>query len=193
MLSLLLIIIPLLSQYQVFSSPVLLWSNLNLPQSAVPLSTYSPLNVISNHICKIDSKQIQIRLFAVNQLTSEDIQRGPQHKHPILLDAKNEKGQFRYFPNVADDVYNTFSLIPQSNNMHCSHIRFQITSSKIYETLQDALNAMQAAINSIGTNSDTVIVMALISGPVVHESLYVWLATNLNVRNLFSTFQEPKL
>ncbi|CAF4056173.1 unnamed protein product [Rotaria sordida] len=85
---------------------------------------------------------------------------------------KNENTQFRHFPNVTDNVYDTFSLIPQSNNMHCSRIHFQITSSKIYETLQDALNAMQSSINSIGTNSKGVIVIALISGPVLaHESL----------------------
>ncbi|CAF2811263.1 unnamed protein product [Rotaria sp. Silwood2] len=169
MLSLLLIIIPLLSQYQVFSSPVLLWSNSDLPRSTVPLSTYASLDVISNYICKINSKKIQINLLFVEQLTNEDIQRGLQSKHPILLDAKNEKSQFRYFPNVAKDIYETLSLIPRSNNMHCSHIHFQITSSKIYEKLHDALNAMQASVDS-GKNSNQVVVTALI-GDSVDQSL----------------------
>jgi hypothetical protein len=170
MFAFLFIIISLLNQNYVFSSPVLLWSNSNLPQLAVPLSTLSPINVISNYICKLPSEQIQVRLFAVNELTNEDIQRGSQSKHPILLDARNEQSQFRYFPNVVDDVYKAFSLIPQSNNMQCSHIHFQITSSNIYETLHDALSAMKVSVDSIGTNSNTVIVMALISGPVVYDS-----------------------
>ncbi|CAF0895153.1 unnamed protein product [Rotaria sp. Silwood1] len=168
---LLIIIIPLLSQYQVFSSPVLLWSNKDLPQSAVPLSRYSSIDFISNSICKIDSKQIQVHLIVVDQLTNQDIQRGLQRKHPVLLDAKNEKSQFRYFPNVADDVYDTLSKLPRSNNMHCSHIHFQIASLKIYETLKEALDAMQSPVDSIGTNSNMVIVKALVGTPVVDQSL----------------------
>ncbi|CAF0731597.1 unnamed protein product [Adineta steineri] len=163
------IIIPLLSLNQVFASPVLLWSNANLPQSPVPLSTLTSLQVISNYICKLDSEQIQLRLFAVNDLTNEDIQRGSQSNHPILLDAQKAQSQFRFIPNVAaDDVYKTFSMISQSNNMQCSHIHFQDASSSIttYETVHDALNAIQTSIDSIETNSNTVVVMALINGPV---------------------------
>jgi hypothetical protein len=68
MFSFLLIIIPLLCQNQVFSSPVLIWSNSKFPPSVVPLSTLYPNDVISNHICKLASEQIQIRLFAVNEV-----------------------------------------------------------------------------------------------------------------------------
>jgi len=84
---------------------------------------------------------------------------------------KVKKSQYRYFPNVADDVYKTFSLMSQSNNMQCSHIHFQITSTGVSETLHDALNAMKASVDSIGKDSSTVIVMALITGPVVSQSL----------------------
>ncbi len=43
--------------------------NRNLPQSAVPLSTLSSINLISNHICKLTNKQIQLRLLAVNDVS----------------------------------------------------------------------------------------------------------------------------
>jgi len=42
--------------------------NRNLPQTAVPLSQVSSLDVVSNHICAINDDKIQIRLFAVNQV-----------------------------------------------------------------------------------------------------------------------------
>jgi hypothetical protein len=155
----------LLSQNQVFSSPTLLWSNAKFLEQEIPLSTLSPQKIISNYICALDSEKIQLRLFTVNELTNDDIQRGSQSKHPVLLDAKKEKSQYRYFPNVAGDVQKSFSLIPQSNNMQCSHIHFQITSSNTYDTLHDALNAIQASVNSIGTNSNPIVVMALVSGP----------------------------
>jgi len=171
MLSIILAIIPLFAASQAFSSPVLLWSNGKFPQSAVPLSTLSPLDVISNYICKIDSEQVEVHLFAVDQLRNEDIHRSSQSSHPILIDAKTGKSQYLYIPSVADDVYKTFSLIPQSNNMQCSRIHFQIVSSTIYQTLEEALNAMQSSLNRIETNSKTVTVMALISSPVVGQSL----------------------
>jgi len=137
MFSLLFIIIPFLSQNQVLASTVLLWSNTNLPQSAIPLSKVSSLDIISNHICKLNSDQIEIRLFAVNELTNEDLQRGSQSQHSVLIDARKENSQYRYFPNVVDKVYQEFSSISQSNNMHCANIHFDISSSQIYETLHD--------------------------------------------------------
>ncbi|CAF3660933.1 unnamed protein product [Rotaria socialis] len=171
MLSLLFIIIPLLSSNQVFSSPVLLWSNSNLPRTDLPLSKLSSIYVMSNYVCKIDTQNVQVRLFAVNGLTNEDIQRVLKDEHQLLLDANNEKSQYRYFPNVADDIYTAFSLIPGSNNMQCSHIRFEITSSNKYNKLEDALNEMQSTVGTIGTNAETVIVMALVGDSVVDQSV----------------------
>lgn len=169
MFSLLFIIIPLLSQNLVHSSTVLLWSNSNLPQTAVPLSQVSSLDVVSNHICAINDDKIQIRLFAVNQLANEYLLRGSQKQHSLLIDAKKEHSQYRYFPNIDDDAYRTFSLIDRSNNMACAHIQIKIDSSNIYETLHDALNAMQTSVESVGTNSDETVVMVLVTGPVRTE------------------------
>ena len=77
-------------------------------------------------------------------------------------------------------MYQTFSLLPQSNNMKCSHIQFELTSSDGYVTIHDgesntietewltscflALNAMQVSIDSIGSNTSATVVMAFISG-----------------------------
>ncbi|CAF0842113.1 unnamed protein product [Rotaria sordida] len=164
--SLLWIFINLHSKNQVSASPVLLWSNLNLPRSNVPLATLSPLNLISDYICPLTNKKIYLRIVAVNDLTTEDFQRSLQHHHPLLLDAKKNERNFLYFPNVANDVYKTFSLMPQSNNMKCSHIHFELISLKIYETLNDALNRIQTRINKIGTDSNHAVLIALINGPV---------------------------
>jgi len=157
------ILITFYLQNQVLSSPVLLYSNVNLPRSEVPLSTLSSLNLISDHICKLTNEQIQLNLFAVYDLTNEDIQYGPERNHPLLLNAKKHKTNFRYYPDVSNDIYKTFSLSPRSNNMKCSHIHFEIISSKIYETLHDALNIMQATIDNIDT--DNAVVIALIKSP----------------------------
>ncbi|CAF4065240.1 unnamed protein product, partial [Rotaria sordida] len=164
--SLLLIFINLHSKNQVSASPVLLWSSVNLPRSNVPLATLSPLNLISDYICSLTNKKIYLRIVAVNDLTTEDFQRSLQHHHPLLLDAKKNERNFLYFPNVANDVYKTFSLMPQSNNMKCSHIHFELISLKIYETLNDALNRIQTRINKIGTDSNHAVLIALINGPV---------------------------
>ncbi|CAF0983529.1 unnamed protein product [Rotaria sp. Silwood1] len=143
----------------------------NLPRSNVPLATLSPLSLISDYICQSTNKQIDLHIFAVNDLTIEDIQRGPQRDHPLLLDAKKNERNFSFFPNVADDVYKIFSLIPRSNNMKCSHIHFEITSSNIYDTLYDGLNEIQATINRIGTNSNNAALIALMNGPVNDQIL----------------------
>jgi len=143
----------------------------NLPQSAVPLSTLSSLNLISDYICKLTNEQIQLRLFAVNDLTNEDIQYGPQRTHPLLLNAKKHKTNFRYYPDVGNDVYKTFLLSPASNNMKCSHIHFEIISSKIYESLHDALNIIQATIDNIKTDTDNAVVIALIKSPGDNQKL----------------------
>jgi len=75
--------------------------------------------------------------------------------------------------------------------MQCSHIHFQVTSTGISETLHDgllrlntkkknnrkissiilALNAMKASVDSIEKDSNSVIVVALVTGPIVSQSL----------------------
>jgi hypothetical protein len=162
------IIIGFYLQNQVLSSPVLLWSNANLSQSAVPHSEISSINLISDYICKLPNKQIELRIFAVNDLTIEDIQYGPQRNHPLLLDAKKDKTNFRFYPNVADDIHKAFSLIPQSNNMKCSQTHFEIKSSKIYETFHDALNIMQATID---TDPNDIVIIALVNSPSDSQTL----------------------
>ncbi|UJR28942.1 hypothetical protein I4U23_010159 [Adineta vaga] len=175
------IIIPFLTLNSVLSSPVLLWSNAALPRSTVSFSTIPSIDMISNSICQLSNEQIQVRLFAVNDLTHAEIQRGSQSQHPVLLNAKKTSSQYRYFPNVADDVYKTFTLIPQSNNMKCAHIHFQDVPSTTYETLHDALNAIQASIDTIGTNSKDTIVLALTSIPVTAHQSSVRVRRDLDV------------
>ncbi|CAF2403266.1 unnamed protein product [Rotaria sp. Silwood2] len=164
--SLLFILINLYSKNQVFASPVLLWSKLKFPQSEVPLAPLSSLNLISDYICQVPNKQIDLRIFAVKNLAIEDIQRGPQRDHPLLLDAKKNQENFLYFPNVDNDVYTAFSLIPRSNNMKCSHIHFEIISLKTFEILNDALNEIQTTIDNIGTDANNAVLIALINDPV---------------------------
>jgi len=53
---------------QVFSSPVLLWSNVNLPQATVHFGAVSSMNFIDDAICAIDQKKIQLRLIAVQDV-----------------------------------------------------------------------------------------------------------------------------
>lgn len=48
--------------------------NRKFPPSNVPLSNVSPLDVISKYTCKIDSEQIQVRLFAVKGVSQKQIQ-----------------------------------------------------------------------------------------------------------------------
>jgi len=107
-----------------------------------------------------------LRILAVDNLNIEDMQRALERNNPLLVDANQDQTNFRYYPNVGNDVYRTFSLIPRSNNMKCSHIHFELTSSRIYETLDDALNIMQTTIDSIGTNTNNAVVIALINAPV---------------------------
>jgi hypothetical protein len=41
----------------------------NLSQSAVPHSEISSINLISDYICKLPNKQIELRIFAVNDVS----------------------------------------------------------------------------------------------------------------------------
>ncbi len=43
-------------------------SNRNFQRGEIQLSNLSPKNIISNYICELDTDQIQIRLFAVNEV-----------------------------------------------------------------------------------------------------------------------------
>ncbi|CAF1640836.1 unnamed protein product [Adineta ricciae] len=167
MMFFLFVIIPFLTLNSVLASPVLLWSNANLPRSSVSLSTVPSIDIISNYICQLSNEQIQVRLFAVNDLTNEDIQRGLQSQHSVLVNARKASNGYRYFPNVADDAYKTFSLLPQSNNMKCAHIHFQQVQSTTYGTLHDALNAIQASVDTVGVDSKETVVLALTGTPGV--------------------------
>jgi hypothetical protein len=55
-----------------FSYFVGLSYNLNrkFPDGKIQLSTLSPQNIISNYICGIASDQIQLRLFAVDEVSA---------------------------------------------------------------------------------------------------------------------------
>jgi hypothetical protein len=82
---------------------------------------------------------------------------------------------------VGDDAYRTFSLLPQSNNMKCSHIHFQLASLQTVETLHDGLlrmsvgeeclslclatHEMEKTIGSIRNDAKETTVIALISHP----------------------------
>ncbi|CAF0857572.1 unnamed protein product [Adineta steineri] len=158
-------------QNQVLSSPspVILWSNEVLPKSAGALSTQRPLDLISDNICTLPNEIIQLEIIAVKDFLIEDIYEGLQNNYPLLTDIKKDQTNLRYYPNCGKDAYDIFSKAPQSNNMKCARTHFQLSSSQIYETLHDALNAMQEKINKIGTNTDKAIVIALMNYPTQNE------------------------
>lgn len=55
---------------------------------------------------------------------------------------------------------------------HCTMVCSNyLQKSKFFFSSILALNAMQTSVDSIGTNTNTVIVMALVSGPVVRQNL----------------------
>ncbi len=58
-----------LSSYRVHAR--LIFFTRNLPQSAVPLSKLSSLKLISDYICKLKNEQIQLQLFAVNDVSKK--------------------------------------------------------------------------------------------------------------------------
>jgi len=152
-------------QNVVFSSPVLLWSNGIWPnENSVALSTFSPIEILSKSICQLPNEQIQLEIFAVNQLTHQQIQRGSQNQHSILADAKTDD-KFRYFPDVRGDVFKSFSLVDRSNSLECSRIRFQVSSPKIFDSLTDAIDAMDVSMKSLKSETNVPVVFALITGP----------------------------
>ncbi|UJR20700.1 hypothetical protein I4U23_023821 [Adineta vaga] len=161
--SVLFVLITLSLQNHVLTSPVLLWSNANLPKTSVSLGTLSPLDLISNSICKLSNEQIQLHIIAVDDLSVEDIHQSLHNKNPLLLEVKKEQRNFRYYPNVDDDVYRTFTLLPQSNNMKCAHIHFQLASSQTVKTLHDATHLIQETIDKTEKDTKDAVIIALIN------------------------------
>ncbi|CAF1264378.1 unnamed protein product [Rotaria magnacalcarata] len=161
----------LCSNTQVYASPVLLWANVNLPRSTVSLSTLSSLDFISNYVCQIATEEIQLRIFTVNDLTIEGVQQGLQSDYPLLLDVKKAETNFRYYPNVADDIYQTFLLL-QSNTKQCPSKSFQLKSSENFDKLDDALHKMEEKIADVGTDTSSTVLFAIINHPVDNRRLY---------------------
>lgn len=155
------------NQQVVFSSPVLLWTNTIWPnENSVALSTLSPIDLISKSICQLPTEQIQLEIFAVDRLTHQQIQRGAQSQHPILTDAKVKGEVYRYFPDVRGDVFKAFTSIDRSNNYQCSQIRFGKPSTRNFDSLSDALDAMDSKMKNVDNQSNRVIVIALIASSV---------------------------
>ncbi|CAF1428317.1 unnamed protein product [Adineta ricciae] len=159
------VLIAISLQSQVRTSPVLLWSNVDLPETSIPLGTISPLDLISNYVCKLSNEKIQLHIVAVDDLNNEDIHRSLNDKKSILADIKKTNNKLRYYPNVNDDIYRTFTLLPQSNNMKCAHIHFQIASSQTVQTLHDAMHKIQETITETETNTDNAVLIALVEHP----------------------------